>query len=42
MGRELIALATQKDAEEFLRDHKGKRILKFEDITVKVIRSLDE
>jgi copper chaperone NosL len=41
MGRELIPLATQKDAEGFLRDHKGKRILSFEEITVKVIQSLD-
>ena len=42
MGRELIPLATQKDAHQFLGDHKGKRILKFEDITVKVIQSLDQ
>jgi nitrous oxide reductase accessory protein NosL len=41
MGRELIPLATQKDAEEFVRDHKGRRILRFEDVTPKVIGTLD-
>ena len=41
MGRELIPLATQKDAEEFLRDHKGRRIIRFEDITPKIIATLD-
>jgi nitrous oxide reductase accessory protein NosL len=32
MGHELVPLATRADAEEFLRDHKGRAILRFEDI----------
>jgi len=32
MGHELIPLATRADAEEFLRDHKGRRILRFEEV----------
>lgn len=41
MGHELIALATEEDARNFLRDHKGKRILRFEEITPAVIEKLD-
>jgi len=32
MGHELIPLASRADAEEFLRDHKGRRILRFEEV----------
>ncbi len=32
MGHELVPLASQADAREFLRDHGGKRILRFEDV----------
>lgn len=32
MGHELIPLASRADAEEFLRDHKGRRILRFDEI----------
>ncbi len=41
MGRELIPLALEADAREFLRDHKGKKILRFTDVTREVIQSLD-
>jgi len=41
MGRELIPLASRADAEEFLRDHQGKRILRFEEVTRAVIAGLD-
>ena len=41
MGHELIPLATGEDARTFMRDHKGKRILRFEEITPKVIDKLD-
>lgn len=41
MGRELIPLALEDDAREFLRDHRGKRILRFNDVTREVIRNLD-
>jgi copper chaperone NosL len=42
MGRELIPLARRADAEEFLRDHQGKRILRFEEVTRAVIAQLDQ
>lgn len=41
MGRELIPLASRADAEEFLRDHQGKRILRFDEVTREVIAQLD-
>jgi nitrous oxide reductase accessory protein NosL len=41
MGHELVAHKTQTDAESFLKDHKGKRILGFNDVSSDVITSLD-
>jgi copper chaperone NosL len=41
MGRELIPFASLADAEAFMRDHKGKRVLRFGDITPQVISTLD-
>lgn len=41
MGRELIPLSTQEAAREFVRDHRGKDILRFQDITPAVIATLD-
>ena len=41
MGHELIPLATGEDARTFMKDHKGKRILRFEEITPKLIQKLD-
>ena len=41
MGHELTPLATKDDAEDFLRDHKGKRILRFEEVTPEVIARVD-
>lgn len=41
MGRELIPLQTESDAREFMKDHNGKRIVKFEDVTRGFIDSLD-
>jgi nitrous oxide reductase accessory protein NosL len=42
MGRELIPFLSKEDAEEFKRDHKGKRILVFQEITPAVIKKLDD
>ena len=42
MGRELIPFLSKEAAEEFKRDHKGKRILVFQKITPAVIRKLDD
>jgi len=41
MGRELIPFAKAKDAREFNRDHKGKRVLSFKEVTPAIIRGLD-
>lgn len=32
MGHELVPLETRADADEFLRDHHGKRILRFDEV----------
>ena len=41
MGRELIPFGDQKAAQEFLKDHQGKMLLKFSEITPAVIKTLD-
>lgn len=42
MGREFIPLATKSDANEFLRDHDATGILRFADVSPKVVRDVDE
>ncbi len=41
MGHELIPLASRADAEEFLRDHKGRRILRFDEVKRGLPEKLD-
>lgn len=41
MGSELIPFKTQKDAASFKLDHKGKRVLRFNEITRQTIKTLD-
>jgi len=41
MGRELIPLERETDAREFMRDHKGMRIIRYSEATPEVIKSLD-
>jgi nitrous oxide reductase accessory protein NosL len=41
MGRELIPLAKEAEAREFLKDHKGKRVLRFGEVTAEVVKGLD-
>ncbi len=41
MGRELIPFAREAEARDFLKDHKGKSIIRFGNVTPAVIRSLD-
>jgi copper chaperone NosL len=41
MGRELIPLEREADAREFMRDHKGIRMIKFSEATPEVIKTLD-
>ena len=40
MGNEFIPFATKSNAEVFLQDHHGTKIVKFEDITPKLIDTL--
>ena len=42
MGHELVPHAARADAEEFLADHKGRRILRSEAITLPLLAGLDE
>lgn len=42
MGHELVPLETRADAEEFLKDHKGRQILTFEQITREIIDRVDD
>jgi copper chaperone NosL len=41
MGRELIPLSSAADAETFKKDHQGKQILKFQEITPPVLKELE-
>jgi len=41
MGRELIPFGSETEAKEFMTDHKGKRLLRFADVTGDVLRGLD-
>jgi nitrous oxide reductase accessory protein NosL len=41
MGHELIPFETQASAKEFLEDHKGTHILRFQDVTEDTIKALD-
>lgn len=41
MGHELIPLETQQDAEEFVKDHQGRQIIRFKDVTMKLLINLD-
>jgi nitrous oxide reductase accessory protein NosL len=41
MGSELIPFKTEKDAASFKLDHKGKRILRFNEITQQTIKTLN-
>ena len=41
MGHEPIPFEKEADAKKFLKEHKGKKILRFKDISSKLITSLD-
>jgi copper chaperone NosL len=41
MGRELIPFKNEADAREFANDHRGKKILKYSEITPAVIKNFD-
>jgi nitrous oxide reductase accessory protein NosL len=41
MGRELIPFVTEGDAMEFMKDHAGKQVVRFGEISAEVIKGLD-
>lgn len=41
MGQELIPLQSQEDADEFMRDHSGRRILRFHEVRVPLLQDID-
>ena len=41
MGHEFVPLANKMDADDFLKDHKGKRALTFDQITVPLVEQVD-
>jgi nitrous oxide reductase accessory protein NosL len=42
MGRELVPFASQSDAQAFLKDHKGEKVLRFDGITPAVLQRLQQ
>lgn len=42
MGNELIPFENEKDAKKFYIDHKGTKVLKFDEISSKIVFKLDE
>jgi len=41
MGRELIPFEKEPEAKEFLADHDGKKLIRFDDVTPDLIKGLD-
>ena len=41
MGKELIPFAREDDAREFMKDHKGRSMLRFREVTPEVLKVLD-
>ena len=41
MGRELIPLQHEAEARDFIKDHAGKTLLRFEEVTPAILRGLD-
>lgn len=42
MGHEFVPLASQADAEEFMKEHKGKRTLRFDQVTKELPQRVDD
>jgi nitrous oxide reductase accessory protein NosL len=40
MGSELVPFSTEKDAASFMKDHKGKKILRFNEVSMQLLKSL--
>jgi nitrous oxide reductase accessory protein NosL len=41
MGSDLVPFASRADADSFLADHRGKRVIRFNEITRQVLKSLN-
>lgn len=41
MGHELVPLVSEADARDFIKDHKGRRMLGFNDVTAGILKALD-
>ena len=41
MGKELIPFEKKSEAEEFMSDHKGRAILRYEEVTPGIVRGID-
>ena len=41
MGKELVPFGKLADAHAFLKDHKGKMVLRFSDVTPRVLKSME-
>lgn len=42
MGHELVPLETEADAKEFLHDHAGVKIIRFDEVSLPLLEKLDE
>jgi nitrous oxide reductase accessory protein NosL len=42
MGHELIPFATKSGASTFMKDHHGKKIVRYSEITKKMVKALDQ
>lgn len=41
MGKELIPFAKEKDARGFLNDHRGEKVLRFDQLTAELLKKLE-
>jgi nitrous oxide reductase accessory protein NosL len=41
MGKELVPFGKVTDAQAFIKDHKGKMVLRFSDVTPKILKSME-
>lgn len=41
MGRELIPFAKEADAKEFMKDHNGKALVRFNEVTAVMLKEMD-
>jgi nitrous oxide reductase accessory protein NosL len=41
MGHELVPFGRREEAEEFKRDHRGRRLWRFDEVTPALLKSLD-